>query len=100
MIKDIKDTIEDYAIIGSVMAVITVSLRPFVSIKKTLRDATITFVFSMLSGLIIEYWEIPFAVKAGVCGTIGFFGITLYNVLESILLNLKENPNIIMDKLK
>lgn len=100
MLKSIKESISDYATIGVVMAVLTTLIRPFISVKKTIRDAVISFVFSMLSGLLVEYWEIPFTVKVGICGTFGFFAVSLYGVAEVILKQVKEDPSIITDRLR
>ena len=54
----------------------------------------------MLCGLLLEYWEIPYAVKVGISGPCGLFAVKIYEVIESILQRLKENPDEIIDKVK
>ena len=82
------------------MAVLTAIIKPFVCWKKTIRDLVLSFIGSMLCGLLLEYWEIPYAVKVGISGTCGLFAVKIYEVIESILQRIKENPDEIIDKLK
>ena len=100
MLRDIKEVIADYAIIGGTMAALTAIIKPFVCWKKTIRDLVLSFIGSMLCGLLLEYWEIPYAVKVGISGTCGLFAVKIYEVIESILQRIKENPDEIIDKLK
>lgn len=100
MLRDIKEVIADYAIIGGIMAALTAIIKPFVCWKKTIRDLVLSFIGSMLCGLLLEYWEIPYAVKVGISGTCGLFAVKIYEVIESILQRIKENPDEIIDKLK
>lgn len=100
VLKDIKETIIDYATIGVIMSLLTAIIRPYVSVKQTIRESVIVFVFSTISGLILENFDIPFSVKVGICGTFGFFAVKLYNVLEVVFQQLKEKPEIIIDRLK
>lgn len=81
------------------MAILTVIIKPFVCWKKTIRDLCLSFVGSMICGLLLEYWEIPYAVKVGISGTCGLFAVKIYEVIESILQRIKENPEKIFDKL-
>jgi uncharacterized membrane protein YjjP (DUF1212 family) len=99
-LRDIKEIIIDYGIIGVTMGVMTMLIRPFISVKQTIRDCLITFIFSMLAGLLLEYWEIPYAVKAGISGVCGFFAVRLYSIAISFLTKVEENPDIIIDKIK
>lgn len=100
MLRDIKEVVADYAIIGGTMAVLTAIIKPFVCWKKTIRDLVLSFLGSMLCGLLLEYWEIPYAVKVGISGTCGLFAVKIYEVIESLLTNIKENPEKILDKLE
>ena len=100
LLRDIKEVVTDYAIIGGTMAVLTAIIKPFVCWKKTIRDLVLSFIGSMLCGLLLEYWEIPYAVKVGISGTCGLFAVKIYEVIESILQRLKENPEKVIDKLK
>ena len=99
MLRDIKEVVTDYAIIGGTMAVLTAIIKPFICWKKTVRDLILSFLGSMLCGLLLEYWEIPYAVKVGISGTCGLFAVKIYEVIESILQRIKENPEEVIDKL-
>lgn len=100
MLKTIKDVVSDYAIIGGVMALLTTLIRPFITVKDTLRDCTITFLISMGCGLLMEYWEIPLAVKYGVAGMGGLFAVRIYSIFDKTLKRVEENPEKILDKIK
>lgn len=99
VLRDIKEVVVDYAIIGGTMAILTAIIKPFICWKKTIRDLCLSFVGSMLCGLLLEYWEIPYAVKVGISGTCGLFAVKIYEVIESLLTNIKENPEKILEKL-
>ena len=99
MLRDIKEVVTDYAIIGGTMAVLTAIIRPFICWKKTNRELVLSFLGSMLCGLLLEYWEIPYAVKVGISGTCGLFAVKIYEVIEAILQRIKENPEEVIDKL-
>ena len=98
--RDIEEVVADYAIIGGTMAVLTTIIKHFICWKKTIRDLVLSFLGSMLCGLLLEYWEIPYAVKVGISGTCGLFAVKIYEVIESILQRIKENPDKVIDKLK
>ena len=100
VLRDIKGIVSDYAIIGGTMAILTAIIKPFVCIRTTIRDLCLSFVGSMLCGLLLEYWEIPYAVKVGISGTCGLFAVKIYEVIESVLQRIEENPEKIIDKLK
>ena len=100
MFKDIAETIRDYAIVGTCIGGVSVLIKPFVSIKQTIRDAVISFVFSMLSGLLLEYLDMPYSVKVGISGIVGLFAVRLYMIVESLLKKVEENPDIVVDKIK
>ena len=99
MLREVKDVIVDYSIIGGTMALLTALIKPFVCWKKTLKDSVLVFTFSLLCGLLIQYWEIPEAVKFGVSGVCGYFAVKINEVIEAILQRAKENPDKIIDKL-
>lgn len=100
VLRDVKDIIIDYSIIGGTMAVMTALIKPFVCWKKTLKDSALVFTFSLLCGLLIQYWEIPEAVKFGVSGVCGYFAVKINEVIEAILKRAKENPDKILNKLE
>lgn len=100
MLREFKDTIIDYTLIGGTMAILSALIKPFVSIKETIRDSAITFIVSLLCGLLIEYWDMPVPVKYGICGVAGLFGVRIYGICEKLLKKVEENPEEILDKLK
>lgn len=99
MLRDIKEIVSDYAIIGGTMAILTAVIKPFICWKKTISDLILSFVGSMLCGLLLEYWEIPYAVKVGISGMCGLFAVKIYEVIESVLQRIKENPDKILNKM-
>lgn len=99
MLKSLKEAAIDFGMIGVIMSFVVAFIRPFVSIKQKIRDILLTFTFSMLAGLLLEYWTIPFGVKAGISGVCGLFGIWLYELIVSLLLYLRKNPEKILKKL-
>ena len=100
MFKDIGETLKDYAIVGTCIGGISVLIKPFVSLKQTIRDVVISFVFSMLAGLLLEYLDIPYSVKVGLSGVIGLFAVRIYMIIESILKRVEQNPDVVIDKIK
>lgn len=99
MLKSLKEAAIDFGMIGVIMSFVVAFVRPFVSIKQKIRDIILTFTFSMLAGLLLEYWAIPFGVKAGISGVCGLFGIWLYELIISLLQYLRKNPGEILKKL-
>lgn len=100
MFKDIGETLKDYAIVGTCIGGVSVLIKPFVSLKQTIRDVVISFVFSMLAGLLLEYLDIPYSVKVGLSGVIGLFAVRIYMIIESILKRVEQNPDVVIDKIK
>lgn len=100
LFKDIGDILKDYAIVGACIGGISVIIKPFVSFRQTIRDAAIAFIFSMLSGLLLEYVHIPYSVKVGLSGTVGLFAVRIYMIIESVLKKVEQNPDIVIDKIK
>lgn len=99
MLKSLKEVAIDFGMIGVIMSFVVAFVRPFISIKQKIRDILLTFTFSMLAGLLLEYWAIPFGVKAGISGVCGLFGIWLYELIVSLLLYLRKNPEKVLKKL-
>ncbi len=92
MLKTIKEVAIDFGVIGLIMSIVVAFVRPFTSLKQKVRDVMLTFTFSMLAGLLLEYWAIPFAVKAGISGVCGLFGIWLYELIVAVLQHLQQHP--------
>lgn len=99
MLKTLKEAAIDFGTIGIIMSIVVAFIRPFVSIRQKIRDVILTFTFSMLAGLLLEYWTIPFGVKAGLSGVCGLFSIWLYELIVSFLLYLRKNPGEVLKKL-
>lgn len=95
MLRDIEDIILDYVIIGGTMGIITVLIKPFVSWKRAIRDIILSFIFSMLCGLLLEYWEIPYAVKVGISGTCGLFAVRIYEIINIFFSKVEQHPEIL-----
>lgn len=100
MFKDIGETLRDYAIVGTCIGGVSMIIKPFVSIRQTIRDAVISFVISMLTGLLLEYVDIPYSVKVGISGVAGLFAVRIYMIVESVLKKVERNPEIVIDKIK
>ena len=77
------------------MGIITVLIKPFVSWKRAIRDIILSFIFSMLCGLLLEYWEIPYAVKVGISGTCGLFAVRIYEIINIFFSKVEQHPEIL-----
>ena len=99
MLKTLKEAAVDFGVIGLIMSIIVGIIRPYTSIKQKVRDIIITFTFSMLTGFLLESCAIPFAVKAGISGVCGLFGIWLYELVISVLQYLHKHPEKVLKKL-
>lgn len=88
----IKDVMATYGLWGAFLGFITILIKPFISIKQTLRDMVITFLISMLSGLLLEYFNVPTPVKYGVSGVCGLFAVRLYMIADSLLRQVEKDP--------
>lgn len=93
-----KEALINYSIIGVIMSIFTILIKPFVSWKETVRNAALTFVFSMLGGLLLEYMDIPLPVKCGLSGLCGFFAVQINAIILSILKKVEENPEQVINK--
>lgn len=100
MINEAEELVKEYSIIGIVITAFTVLIRPFVSIKQTLRDSAIVFIFTILAGVIFEGFDISPYFKLGFSGCIGFWAVRLYEILCSLFVHLKENPDKIISKVE
>jgi hypothetical protein len=88
----VKEIIFGYGVWGLFMALITILIKPFISIKQSLRDILITFLVSMLSGLLVEYMDIPTPVKYGLSGVCGLFAVRLYDIADTLLKSAGQDP--------
>ncbi len=90
--EKLKTILEDYSLWGIFIGIITLIIKPFISIKQSLRDMIITFIVSMLSGLLAEYVDIPQPVKYGISGVCGLFAVRLYMIFDAILRSAEKDP--------
>lgn len=100
MLHEAEELIEEYSVLGLIMTVFTLVIRPFISIKQTLRDSAIVFVFTVLAGVTLEGFDMSPYFKLGFSGCIGFWAVRLYEVGCATLKHLKENPDKIINKLE
>lgn len=61
--EKVKEIIANYSLWGFFLGLATIMIKPFISIRQTLRDMLITFLVSMLCGLLAEYMDIPTPVN-------------------------------------
>lgn len=99
LFNDMKEALINYSIIGVVMSVFTIIIKPFVSWKDTVRNAALTFIFSMLGGLCLEYMnDIPPSVRCGLAGLCGFFAVQINDIILSVLKKVEEEPERLIKK--
>lgn len=100
MLHDFKEAIENYSIIGLIIAVLTAIIRPYNGLMQTLREGLIVVIFNVLSGLILENWSDIFSepMRYGISGLVGFFAVKIYLIVCSVSKRLQEHPEIITDR--
>lgn len=98
--QEAREVIGFYAVWACLICLITLLIRPFISMKQMVRDFAITFLFSFLCGLVLEYFDMPVPVKCGISGTVGMFAIFLYEIAIKLLKNVEQNPAKYLSKLK
>ena len=98
--EKLKDIFTNYSLWGFFIGLITIVIKPFISIKQTIRDMIITFIVSMLSGLMTEYMDIPMPVKYGISGVCGLFAVRIYMIADTILKTAQKDPLHFLNQLK
>lgn len=98
--QEAHEVMKFYALWSGSMTVLTIMLRPFISVKQILRDSIITFLVSFFCGLCLDYFEIPTPVKCGLSGIAGLFAILIYGIIVKLLTKVKENPDEIIETIK
>lgn len=98
MLKETKEIIANYAFVGIFIGFIVMIIRPFISVKQTIREVMIVFIVTVLSGLLLEQWRefMNESVRTGIAGVCGFFGVRIYDILVVIFQRVKENPELLM----
>ena len=100
MDPQVKDTLWFYGIWSGAIGLLTLFIRPFISIRQTLRDLVITFTVSFLCGLLLENLELSIPVKCGLSGVSGLFGVFIYGIIAKMLTQVEEDPIHYIEKLK
>ncbi|MCM1324492.1 MAG: hypothetical protein NC218_10245 [Acetobacter sp.] len=90
--EKIKEIITSYSWWGLFLGIITILIKPFISVRQSLRDMLITFIVSMLCGLMTEYMDIPIPVKYGISGVCGLFAVRIYMIADSLLKKAEQDP--------
>lgn len=90
--EKIKEVIASYSWWGLFIGIVTLMIKPFISVRQSLRDMLITFIVSMLCGLMAEYMDIPVPVKYGISGVCGLFAVRLYMIADSLLKKAEQDP--------
>lgn len=98
MQEEVREIVEEYSGIGLVMILFTAVIRPFISLKQTIRDSAIVFIFTILAGVILEGFDISPYFKLGFSGCVGFWAVRLYEISIALLTHLKDNPEKIIAK--
>ncbi len=102
MIRETREIVGNYAMLGVIMGAFVVLIRPYISIKQLIHDASIVFIFTVLSGLLLEQWAdfMNESVRTGISGVCGFFAVRIYEIADVILTKVKENPGKIIKAIK
>lgn len=100
MNAEVREIVEEYSIIGVLMMLFTAIIRPFISLRQTIRDSAIVFVFTILAGVTLEGLDISPYFKLGFSGLVGFWAVRIYEILKVLFTKVEENPDIILNKLE
>lgn len=100
MQDEVREVVEEYSGIGVVMILFTALIRPFISIRQTIRDSAIVFVFTIFAGVIMEGFDISPYFRLGFSGCVGFWAVRIYEILKAIFTKVEQNPDIILEKLE
>lgn len=100
MHDEVREAVKEYASIGAVMVLFTALVRPFISIKQSIRDSVIVFVFTILAGVTLEGLDISPYFKLGFSGCVGFWAVRIYEILKAVFTKVEQNPDIILNKIE
>lgn len=92
MDPQVKETLWFYTIWSGVIGLLTIFIRPFISIRQAIRDLVITFLVSFLCGLLLENLDLSIPVKCGLSGVAGLFGVFIYGIISNILKEVEKDP--------
>lgn len=102
MLETTKEVIKNYSALGAILGLLTMIVRPFVSVKETIRNMVIVYVFTVLGGLLLDNWADTFSesTRYGISGVLGYYAVRLYEISIVILENIKKNPEKAIRKIK
>lgn len=100
MDPQVKETLSFYAIWAAIIGLVTLLIRPFISVRQLIRDSVITFLVSFLCGLVIENFDVSIPFKCGISGIAGLFAIFIYNIIVKLLTQVEEDPMHYLGELK
>lgn len=100
MHDEVREAVKEYASIGAVMVLFTTLVRPFISIKQSIRDSVIVFVFTIFAGVTLEGFDISPYFKLGFSGCVGFWAVRIYEILKAVFTKVEQNPDIILNKIE
>lgn len=98
--EEVKEIISFYALWATMIGVITMAIRPFISLRQLVRDTVITFLVSFFCGLLLEYLDIPVPVKCGLSGVAGLFALFIYGILVKLLQQVEKDPVKVITEIK
>ena len=100
MNNEVREVVKEYASIGAVMVLFTAFVRPFISVKQSIRDSVIVFIFTILAGVTLEGFDISPYFKLGFSGCVGFWAVRIYEILKAVFTKVEQNPDIILNKIE
>lgn len=100
MDPQVRETLSFYAIWAAIIGLVTLLIRPFISVRQLIRDSIITFLVSFLCGLVIENFDFSIPFKCGISGIAGLFAIFIYNILVRLLIEVEKDPLHYLEKWK
>lgn len=94
MLETTKEIIKNYSALGAILGILTMLVRPFVSVKETVRNMVIVYCFTVLAGLLLDNWQDVFSesTRYGISGVLGYYAVRIYEISVVILDNVKKNP--------
>ena len=97
--ENIKEVIKEYATVGVVMSCFMFAIRTYVSVRQSVRDTAIVFLFTVLSGIILENFDVSEYLKVGLSGCVGFWAVEIYKIIFNVLNHVEKHPEIIVNKI-
>lgn len=92
MLDTTKENIKDYSTIALIITLLTGWIRPFTSVWNTIKEMSITFIFSMCGGLMLVGVDLAQPVRFGLAGIMGLSAVRLYNILDITLKDIEKDP--------